>query len=293
MKFPLSLLALALGLFTTACQHQAPPAQAVARVAPAPAKAIGQKSASEPGAAAPADTLTPEMVTMLREYDLSELFRDLKLGSSSLTTIDGFAGKSPERVSLAILKMSRDSLRPNTFHVAGKTRYRKSVTNFEGSMQVRHLSDFYDQGILMTVMDSLSDTLTSHAYTAYAQFNFKSKNSPAAYKLSGRALLDFWVSSTGKLEFLHSPCAGCIDKLAPARGSGLLLQGSWLDVASGSSKALLISTDVFLISPDLISDFGIGDRGSQVNPKYAKSGWTEYWENEEWWADSPKPSLNL
>ena len=54
-----------------------------------------------------------------------------------------------------------------------------------------------------------------------------------------------------------------------------------------------MSSDIFLLSPSLIKDFGIGDRGAQVNPKYAKLGWNELWENDEWWADSPKPKLSL
>ena len=48
-----------------------------------------------------------------------------------------------------------------------------------------------------------------------------------------------------------------------------------------------------MVVPEALAKLGIGDRSEEVNPNLAELGWNEAWENDEWWADSPKPSLNL
>ena len=58
-------------------------------------------------------------------------------------------------------------------------------------------------------------------------------------------------------------------------------------------KTFVVPDNVFAAAPEVCKDFGIGDRSREINPKYAKPGWSELWENEEWWADSPKPKLSL
>jgi hypothetical protein len=42
-----------------------------------------------------------------------------------------------------------------------------------------------------------------------------------------------------------------------------------------------------------MQDLYIGERGETINPKYAGLDWSEAWENDEWWAKSPKPQLTL
>ena len=45
------------------------------------------------------------------------------------------------------------------------------------------------------------------------------------------------------------------------------------------------------VVPHALEKLGLGDRGDEVNPHMARLGWAEEWENEEWWAKSPKPSF--
>ena len=42
-----------------------------------------------------------------------------------------------------------------------------------------------------------------------------------------------------------------------------------------------------------MADLYLGERDVYINPKYAGLDWNEAWENDEWWADSPKPKLSL
>jgi hypothetical protein len=39
------------------------------------------------------------------------------------------------------------------------------------------------------------------------------------------------------------------------------------------------------VTHQVMKRFDIGERGSHINPKYARVGWNSFWENKEWWAD--------
>ena len=295
MRKYLALLALALA--SVACQPQAAQTTA-ATVTPKPAASITQPAS--PAAARPtpvvlADSLTPEMQATLRRVKLGSLW-------TGAGVLDGFFGRDPQRLSLVMLQATRDSLRPGLFHVVGKTRYQKQIANFSGDLQITRLADYYDQGRLLTqdddsfIQDTTAggngDILNARAYSASAAFAFSGK-APASYRLTGRATLDFWLTDQGKAGILFAPCEGCTDDKVASKGSALLLRGKWLDANIKRPRDFVVCRDVFFIANDLIANFGIGDRGAQVNPKYAKLGWRDYWENDEWWADSPRPSLSL
>ena len=307
MRYVLTLLTLI--VISTACQHQAPPTRAVA-TAPATTVATAPARIENPPAPTPvaaADSLTPEMRATLRQVDLSSLLLAPQLGKAGdyQSVLDGFFGKNPQRLSLAILTATRDSLQPSIYHITGKTRYKKQITGFKGVIQLTKLSDYYDQDLLLsqgggdltyvqdTVKEAGGSITNARAYSATALFSFSNSALPASYSLIGNVQVDFWVNEQGKLGAMYTPAAGQILEKAPTKGSGLLLKGTWRDLATNSQKPFLVSRDILLLSPDIIQDFGMGDRGAQVNPKYVKLGWNTYWENDEWWADTPTPRLSL
>ncbi|HET9503752.1 MAG TPA: hypothetical protein VFO93_09430 [Hymenobacter sp.] len=287
-----------------ACQPQ--PTRTTAVAAPAAAVTTQLRAATKVARplVAEADSLTPKMRARLRQVDLSDLFRVPEPSQRGVaqTVLDGFFGSNPQRLSLALLKVVRDSLQPNLFHVVGKSRYKAQTTTFTGTIHITSVADYYDQWQLLTqgeesfVLDTTAsgngDILNAKAYSAAASFKFAGL-SPAPYALSGRALLDFWMTDEGKIGGMYAPCEGCVDTKAPSKGSVLLLRGQWLDGSAKSGRSFLVCRDVFFIANSLMDNFGIGDRGAQVNPKYNKFGWGTYWENDEWWADSPRPSLSL
>ena len=286
----------------TACQHSAPPTQVTTVPLAAPV-AAAKPIAATAEAPVPPDSLTPAMWATLRQVNLAKLFLapESPQAEGYKTALDGFFGTKPQRLSLAILTATRDSLRPELLHVTGKTRYLKQITAFLGDICLTRLTDFYDQNLLLTqgadgfIRDTISEDgliTNAKAYSATAYFRFTSAT-PAPLVLTGRALLDFWIMDNGTVGTVHTPAEGIVLEKAAAKGSGLVLKGNWQGASSEVAKPFLVSRDVFLVSPDLIGDFGVGDRGAGVNPKYAKLGWNTYWENDEWWADSPKPSLSL
>jgi hypothetical protein len=304
MKKLLTLLTL-LGA-GAACQPQTAQTTIASRVAPTAPDTTRPTMAATTVRPLPAitDSLTPEMRARLRQVDLSTLFLAPEPSHNGVaqTVLDGFFGSNPQRLSLAILTVTRDSHRPNLFHVVGKSRYQKQVTAFTGAIHITSIADYYDQGQLLTqgedsfILDTTAsgngDILNAKAYSASATFGFTGVL-PATYTLNGQASLDFWMTDKGKIGGLYSPCEGCIDNKAPSKGSVLLLRGKWLENNAKLGRSFLVCRDVFFIANSLIDNFGIGDRGAQVNPKYNKFGWNTYWENDEWWADTPKPSLNL
>lgn len=195
----------------------------------------------------------------------------------------------------------RDSLRPELVHLKGKARWQKQVTSFTGDVSFARLVDYYDQGLLLSqgeesfIQDTTGEAgniTNARAYSASATFHLLSE-APDSYVLTGEILLDFWLTDKGVAGLVHSPAQGAVLEKAPTKGSGLVLSGHWQEANDKAGRPFLVSSDVFLLSTGLIDDFGIGDRGAQVNPKYAKLGWSTYWENDEWWADSPKPKLSL
>ncbi|RZK99109.1 MAG: hypothetical protein EOO62_25270 [Hymenobacter sp.] len=79
-----------------------------------------------------------------------------------------------------------------------------------------------------------------------------------------------------------------------AQGGGIKYQGTWTSASTGRTvQALWVENIIGYHGPHAFADFLMGDRGMEINPKYAKLGWDNYWANDEWWAASPKPRLSL
>lgn len=81
------------------------------------------------------------------------------------------------------------------------------------------------------------------------------------------------------------------DLTAPAQGAGLVYRGTWTSKNRRLTKPVLFSRNVFMIASEVLPHFGIGERSGFMNPKYAKLGWTDALENDEWWANLPTAQL--
>ncbi|UOQ96579.1 hypothetical protein MUN81_15175 [Hymenobacter sp. 5317J-9] len=279
--YPFTLAALA------ACQHTAPPVAKTVATTAVPTAAL-QKAKLTNNDIAPADVLTPEMLALLQNFDLAPLWAADTAFSDGYPTMVGFLGHDHYSVSLLFDEVARDINQPQLFHVRGRDRFHKIITPFEGTIQIQRIADFDSCYVQAPEEDS------ARVYTASAVFTFKqAKQRQGAGVFSGQAFLDFYITNKGYCRTPEVVMGGIIDKHTPTKGSGRLLRGAWTGYGTGDSKPFLVANDLFVIAPEVYSDFGVGDRGTQVNPKYAKQGWTDYWENEEWWAASPKPSLSL
>ena len=250
------------------------------------------------------------MRQLLGKIDLSNLWQGDTKERRQEPTLQGFFGPDHYRFALAFTSVIRDEQQPEVYHVQGKCRYRKNIRSFAGTLTVRQIADLdapwdYDDFSSQQAPDStLSaaaaiDSTTvqferarrlSHPYTLRAELQMQEQEADNSGVFRGEAILNFHVTSTGRLAYVTAPF---MNKEAPANGSAMLLHGSRRNATTRQVKTFVVSDDVFAAAPEVYKDFGIGDRGGEINPKYAKLGWNELWENDEWWADSPKPKLSL
>jgi len=266
-----------------ACNQSAPPAAVT--VANAPTAVAKPASAKALPPIAKADTLTPEMLQLLRQYDFAPLWSGQRLDDFS-PVMDGFFGQDYRRIAFVFTAITRDSVQPQLFHVRGKNKFQKEITPFSGEITVSSLSDLPDHAFLDM------DSAATQAYTATARFSFCEERANAhAGEFVGLGYLDFFFDGEGELRIAQTAVKP--DATAPARGAGVVFRGQWKAYRSALSRPLVLSNNAFMVAPELLPQFGIGERGGQINPKYAKLGWNEVMENDEWWDKPTKPTLSL
>ncbi|WP_046246994.1 hypothetical protein [Hymenobacter terrenus] len=273
-----------LGLASAACQPQA--------ASHATASKVGEKSAtasvpSATGAAQPVATAaTAPTLALLRQVDLTPAWMNRGDPSEKSTALEGFYGSNHYRISFFFSKVRRDSLRPEVFHVWGLNRYKKVITPFTGTYTVRRIAALPD-----TVQ--MFNSKVVQAYTAFADYILREDPTTKGTGVySGKVMLDFCVNSRSQASVVRFDGVDMgLDN--PTRGSGLLFEGTWQNNQTGQRKAASWASDFSVIVPETLQKIGLGQRGDTVYPELAKYGWNDWWENDEWWAESPKPSLSL
>jgi hypothetical protein len=290
------LVSASAGLLLFSCQPQAKP-EAVARVK-APAGAAEMPSAAEvidgarPLASLAATQATApiaDAATFLASNNLAPLwqadFGQHENQQSRPTILDGFYGAEHRHISVILERVQRDAAQPNVFRVQGRTRYKKNITPFDGTITVdvvKPLKAFLD-------LDSVEEA-SARSYTATARFELRedpATNGAGTYQ--GTAQMDFYRLASGKLDLIRT----LPDTDLPTGGGGLLFRGQWMSVRTGRRQAVAFATYAQAVLPDALKDLYIGERDETLNPKYAGLDWSEAWENEEWWAKPAKPSLSL
>jgi hypothetical protein len=274
---------LALVCVGVACQPQTTSTTAVVMK---DAKALPDSSAT----VAPSRAISPAFSTLaiLRQHDLAALWSDPHGTYQENPVLDGFLGNEHRRFALAISAAHREAKQPQLFRVVGKSRLNGVTTPFAGTITIVSITDLADDNV---APGEAADT-TNRLYTAKGLCQFQQVASPVASNIKGEVYFDFMIDRRGKVDMITTIMTDPNNKF-PVRGCGMVLRGQRTNQATGKQKPVLLARDVFVIAPEVFADFGVGDRGTLVNPKYAKLGWNEAWENNEWWADSPKPKLNL
>ena len=245
-------------------------------------------AASQPPLAATpassADSLSPATRALLTKYNLAPLWANRAEGKAAHSPMEGFFGAEPYRISFYFSSVERDPARLNVFQVVGLDRYKKVITPFTGTITVRDIVPFTDS------MDVDAPDSTARPFTAVGRFVLR--EDPAtrgAGNYAGEALLDFYYDAHGRLDQ-----AGYLDGvLNPTKGCGLLFRGSQVSNKTGRRQPVAFANFYGAVVPRALEKLGLGDRSEEVNPNLAHFGWNEAWENEEWWAQSPKPRLSL
>lgn len=264
-----SLLALGVG----ACQSRSAPTSPAAPASPAPAEAAAA------AAAVPDSTAT--VLALLRQANLAPVWQ-----GSEQAAMDGFFGPDNYRISFHIDSVWRNATQPTVYQFRGRDRYKKVITPFTGTLSVTRLAPLPDTA-------DLEHRLGRQSYTAFASFELR--EDPAAKgagHCTGRAALDFQVDAR------HQAYPAVFDGIDsgwnnPTKGCGQLFRGTWQDNRTGRRQPVAWASSFLVIVPDALADMGLGSRGDEVHPGLARYGWNNYWENDEWWAASPKPATIL
>jgi hypothetical protein len=229
------------------------------------------------------------MRTFARQHDLSAIWQGKEDESGTNkqkpTVCEGFFGPDHYRIELALLAVSRDATDSLLYHVQGKSRYKKRVSAFAGNIRLERLR----RVSIKNFDDELQGKFTRF-YTARGKFEFRESGTRAPGTFTGLIGADFQqkMDSSLVVDYFWGD-----EHQQYAHGGKLRLSGEWVSTQTGLRKEFLVGVDLEEISRDIVPDFNIGERGFMLNPKYAHLGWGKYWQNDEWWADSPQPSLNL
>lgn len=265
------LTLLALAGASAACQPQAASTTAAPPAPNGPAAPAATKAADS----------TATMLQVLRQVDLTPAWQ-----GTDEAAMDGFYGPDNYRISFHIDGVQRDAQQPNVFHFQGRDRYKRTITPFTGTLTVTRLAPLPD-----TV--AMEHRFGDRAYTAFASFVLREDSTAkGAAHCTGRAVLDFQVNAKNQAtEASFDGVDSGWDN--PTRGCGQVFRGTWQDNRTGQRQPVAWANYYGVIVPEVLSQLGLGERSDEVNPKLARYGWNTIMENDEWWAKSPKPGLNL
>ncbi|PJJ60734.1 hypothetical protein [Hymenobacter chitinivorans] len=271
MKKPLILSSLV--LLSAACQQTTTATRPVT-TAPVAAAAPAAVAPRQPAAPTPTLPLNAEAQAFLAKYDVGKLLlRDDG-------PFNGFLGSDHYRVEVMFTEVVKDEHAPNVYRVRGKSRFKKVVTPLSGSFTITELRDqpkaTEEEQQSVRVFYSNEE----NAYSVLGTFELREDSSAhGAGVFAGRAVIDFSVGQSGLLA-VHDQ-----SPRSPAQDAGILLKGQWTSYATHKSQPVALAYYIWAYGESVLKNFNVGERGPEINPKYAKLGWNEFWDQEEWWAE--------
>jgi len=219
---------------------------------------------------------------VLADYDLAKLWLpDTENGEAPV--YNGFYGPDRYRIEMYFASVTKDTQRPNVYHVRGKSRYKKSITPFAGQIILDTIRQFTDPNLSE---EGLKQMKAEYLYTAKGTFAFQEdSNYGGSGVFAGKIKLDFATHTTEGVSLWY------YSETEDAQGAGFLFDGNWTSYKTGKSKPIIWASDIFMIANGILKDFSIGERDVVINPKYRKLGWDNFWENEEWWNEPAGTTL--
>jgi hypothetical protein len=236
-----------------------------------------------------------EIAQFFQRYKLTDLLQTAT-GSKRDYTLNGFRGAAKYRTEVVVQQARQDAQNPAVYYLSGLSRTKEQIVPFEGQVTLETLSrePLPTEDDLTSVKEWSMSALPVGwvanpanepvaRYAVGARVALQEKNQ----RFTGTLVMELALTKGGRLKidnpFLHGP----------SQGGGLKYEGSWVPSRGGRPQPAVWVSSIIGYSPNIFGDLVIGEREIAVNPKYARLGWNTFWQNDEWWTDSPKPSLNL
>lgn len=224
-----------------------------------------------------------EIRTLLLKYDIKPFF--YQADEEIYSTLNGFFGPDHYRIEFVFLGIEQDKTMKNKFYLTGKNRHKKHVTDFKGFFIIDSVFSIKDPNVNDENFESEYGDFSglNEKYSCVGTFTLlEDSTQQFSGKFEGKMALDFGINEEKKPEIWY------YSNKTPARSSGFLFDGNWVNYEGGKSKSTLFSKDIFMFANDILKDFSFGEREIEINPKYRKLGWADFWQSEEWWVSDKK-----
>ena len=274
------------GLLAMSCQPQAQ--NTAAEPAAAPVSLVGSAAAAplKPHVAvalAPISNLAPQWSKMLLENDLSAVLQTVH--GTDAEVLNGFFGPDHYRIEFVVTDARRDPARPTVYYLQGQDRYKGVITPFAGTFTVSAFGEqpFYTVGEVAEAAKNQYELINEpNYYTTTGTFVLHEDSTRrGAGVFKGQLALD-WHKENGESLQLH-----CRNNRGSSQGGNIKYEGTWTNSTTHRTFPVVWVEDVltYNAAKEVLADFNVGERGIEVNPKYTRLGWQDYWENDEWWAE--------
>ncbi|MFD2720573.1 hypothetical protein ACFST9_17765 [Hymenobacter monticola] len=280
------------GLLATACHSQSPLQSAAAERLPnAPAAKVAAasgKAEALPGPVAVA-ALSPQLREELQSSNLASLLQTVH--KTEAFAQDGFFGPDHYHIEFAFTEVRRDPARPTVYYLRGKDRYKGIITPFAGTFTVEQFGEQpYFSAREIAAMAKQGGVIANFPgyYSAIGTFELREDSTRrGAGTFRGRLAVDWYKEKDGSLTL------NCRGVTGPSQGGLIKYEGTWTNATTRRTYPVVWAQDIFAYNAvqNVLKEFNIGEREVEINPEYAKLGWSNYWENKEWWTDAQRPVL--
>lgn len=185
--------------------------------------------------------------------------------------VAGFYGTDHYKIAYHIHSARPDPLIKGRILIKGLSNYKKNIRSINGYFDVKAVAvNFKDE----------SDPVYNTNFLIAGVFHFdEAKKDTKVGTYEGNWVMDLSeVNNPYKeLEFTYAE-NGISD------GNNFLLNGVWQSTSVEESKSVCFSEVIEKIGSDIFNVFHYGDREIGIRPEFASNGWTDYYENNEWWS---------
>lgn len=194
----------------------------------------------------------------------------------------GFYGEDRYKIEFYFSEVRKDEKDPFLYHIVGKNLHKKVISEFKGTLRIDSLAQLSDPNL---DTEEVGDMGVQRIYSANGKFTL-AEDSLKNYsgRFVGKMQMDF-------ASYDKAPAEIWFFSDTPNKGSGIRYDGTWTSYKTGKSKPVIWAKDIFRFANDILEEFAIGERDVEINKKYRKLGWDNYWENNEWWTDAKKVTM--